>query len=64
MPERARLKIEKEEEGMLWTNGIDIFGTDITLAEGLTKEGFYKITREEYNAIVAEREAKNEIMEM
>jgi hypothetical protein len=26
MPERARLKIEKEEEGMLWTNGIDIFG--------------------------------------
>ena len=42
------------DKGKIYTNGVGIDGTDITLAEGLTAEGFYQIPIEEYEAILAE----------
>lgn len=47
-----RVRLE-EDPGMIWTNG-EIHGKDITLAEGMTKDGFYKITCEEYGQKFAE----------
>ena len=44
-------------EGMIYTNG-EIFGSVIYLADGLSAEGFYQITREEYENIL-EREVEN-----
>ena len=41
------------DDGMYYTNGV-IYGKQIHLAEGMTTDGFYQITEEEYNAIPKE----------
>ena len=46
-------------EGMVYTNG-EIFGSIIYLAEGVSTDDFYEITREEYERILEEQE--NEII--
>ena len=43
-------------EGMILTDG-NIFGEKIYLAEGVDKNSFYEITREEYEAIINSEEA-------
>jgi hypothetical protein len=47
------------DDDMIYTNG-DIYGTDITLAEGLTAEGFYQITMEEYEQMLSEQMGSEE----
>jgi hypothetical protein len=44
------------DEGKIVTDGKDIYGTDITLAQGITAEGFYEISREEYERKLAEEQ--------
>lgn len=38
-------------EGMVFTNG-EIYGSIIYLADGLSDEGFYQITRETYEQLM------------
>lgn len=38
--------------GMIATNGSDVFGKDIRLAEGVSEHDFYEITEAEYNALM------------
>ena len=42
-------------EGKVLTNG-EIYGVQIHLAEGIDKNTFYEITKEEYEQILAEKE--------
>ena len=46
------------EEGKVYTNG-EIYGKIIYLADGASKDSFYQITEEEYNAIM---ESQKEII--
>lgn len=45
-------------EGKVYTNG-EIYGVQIHLAEGIDKNSFYEITRDEYDRILAEKEKEN-----
>lgn len=47
-------EVLKANKGYIYTNG-EIYGTVIYLAEGINKEGFYQITLEEYEKIMAEQ---------
>lgn len=42
--------ILEEHPGKVWTNG-EMYGRVLDLAEGMTSEGFYQITSEEYAEI-------------
>lgn len=42
------------DKGMLYTNGAETTGKEIRLAEGISKEEFYQISEEEYNAMFDE----------
>ena len=44
------------ENGMIATNGRDVFGKDIRLAEGVSEYDFYEITEGEYEKIIAMQE--------
>lgn len=48
------------DEGKVLTNG-DIYGKVIALGKGDSVDNYYEITDEEYNAIMAEREASAEV---
>ena len=49
----------KADEGYIYTNGTDVYGSTIYLAEGVSADGFYQITREEYEEkIKAEEEVE------
>lgn len=49
------------DDGMVCTDGKEMYGTDIALAEGITPEGFYMIPYEDYARIV---EAKRESLQL
>ena len=49
------------DKGMVCTNGKDVYGSNITLAIGLTEKGYYMITREEYDEIL-DAEAPSELV--
>lgn len=50
-------KILHANEGMILTNG-EVYGTQIFLAAGVDASAFHEITREEYEARMAELEQK------
>lgn len=50
----------KAKEGYRYTNGIDIHGEIIYLAEGMSADNFYEITIEEYEKILEEQQNKED----
>ena len=49
----------KAKEGYRYTNGVNIHGEIIYLAEGMSADSFYEITIEEYERML-EEQAKRE----
>lgn len=47
-------EVLKADKGYIYTNG-EIYGTKIYLAETVSKDSFYQITKEEYEKIMAEQ---------
>ena len=47
-------------DGMMYTDGVDTYGSDITLPVGSAGDNFYLITVEEYKEIT---KAKEEVIE-
>ena len=47
-------KTLKAKEGSIYTNGT-VYGSTIHLADGVSDEGYYLITEEEYNERMAEQ---------
>lgn len=47
-------------EGMIYTNGQEVFGYQIHIGEGVNKDGFYEITIEEYNLLQEKSGGDNE----
>ena len=45
--ENGRIRL-LADDGKVVTDGKEIFGYDVTLAVGLGADGFYEITKEEY----------------
>ena len=45
------------DEGKVLTNG-EIYGTQIFLGNGISKENFYEISQAQYEKILAEQEEK------
>lgn len=52
------LKKLEPSEGMRLTNGTDIAEGSVYLGVGDSADGWYEITEEEYNKIMAERDAR------
>ena len=50
-------------EGMILTDG-EIYGSKIFLAEGRNPADFYEISREEYERIMEEQEAMNDVSDV
>ena len=48
--------ILKADKDYVYTNGIDVYGSIIYLAKGLSTDGFYQITKEEYERKIMEEE--------
>lgn len=44
------------DDGMIITNGTDVYGSDIRLAEGVNEKDFYEITEAEYKEILHKQE--------
>ena len=56
------LKRLDPSEGMRLTNGTDIAEGSVYLGVGDSADNWYEITEEEYNKIMAEREAEVELI--
>lgn len=48
------------DEGKVYTNGVNDYGTVIYLAESVDPSAYYQITEEEYNAIL-EKESSEQL---
>ena len=47
-------RVLRAPDGFIYTNGVDTFGYDIFLADGVDENSFYLITEEEYKKLNSE----------